>query len=71
MQKVKKLGAVKVGVTRASVLFDKDPSTIRRRCALGLLPARQEFNGAAWDIFIPQPTYDDLIERMRLTNKKR
>ena len=63
----KKDKVIKVGVTRAAELFDRTESTITRRCKSGRLVARQEFEGAQWEIFIPEEVY---LERKKILELK-
>ncbi len=63
---------VKVGVTRAGVLLDKEVSVIRKRCQLGILGrgivARQDYPGADWDIYIPYEVYLNLLAARKITH---
>lgn len=56
-KKAEKDQVIKVGVTRAAQLYDRDVSTITRWCQNQTIIARQQFSGAPWEIFIPEKEY--------------
>ena len=69
MTKEIKEKVIAVGVTRAAELYNREESVIRRWCKSARLVARQEFEGAPWEIFIPEIKYIQLKEVLDL--KKR
>ncbi len=68
-KKAEKDKVVRVGVTRAALLYDREETVIRRRCKAGTLVARQQVQGGSWTIYIPQKEYMELLRIHKLTRR--
>lgn len=65
-----KMSIVELGTGELASLMNKTERRISMMCNEGKLPARQNYKGATWRIFLPEDDYNNLLEIKNLKNHK-